>query len=446
MSRFVCSSCGATSPSWVGKCPECSVWNSYAEEAEAAAAVIKGQKPRVESSAQPVTLSQIVSSNEKRMPSGINELDRVLGGGIIAGSAILVSGEPGIGKSTLLLQLAGSLSKKSKVLYISGEESPHQIKIRADRLAVTSAGLVIFPGTDISEIIAQIDEQKPDHIIVDSIQTIEMREISSGAGSVSQVKECATLLVKTAKEKNIPTFIVGQVTKDGSVAGPKILEHMVDTVLYFEGEKTRQFRILRAVKNRFGSTNEIGMFEMTDKGLIEVTNPSKILLDEGSLGEAGSAITVAIEGTRPVLIEVQALLSYSRLASPRRVISGLDYNRSSLIMGVLERKAGVKISDHDAFLSVTAGLYVEEPAIDLAIAMAIVSCGNNKGLDPKTIYLGEIGLTGEIRSVTQIEQRLSEAAKLGFTTAVVPKASMDQIKVKGIKIVGVSNVKEAVTA
>jgi len=447
MGNFTCQSCGATSPSWVGKCSECGQWNSYIEESKGGFETRpNGSKRRRKpsSKAAPIPINDVVIDKENRTSSGIGEFDRVLGGGIIKGAAILVAGEPGIGKSTMMLQLAGSLSKTGKVLYVSGEESPAQIKFRSERLSVNSKDLFLFPETQLGDIEEQVDKVKPGFIIIDSIQTIESEGVESSAGSVSQVKESAARLVDLAKKKGVPVFLVGQVTKDGSVAGPRILEHMVDTVLYFEGEQSKNFRILRAVKNRFGSTNEIGIFEMTAKGLEEVLNPSKLLLDEGSLGSPGSAVTIAMEGNRPLAVEIQALNSPSKLVSPRRVVTGLDYNRCSMIIGVLDRKAGIKLCEQEIYISAASGLFVGEPAADLPVACAIASCVRNKGIDPKTAIIGEIGLTGEIRSVSNLEKRISEAKKLGFSKVIHPKSNGIKMKNEIAGSVGVSSLKEAI--
>ncbi len=402
----------------------------------------KIRNPKLKTKA--VAFDKIPVQKKGRISSGIGELDRVLGGGVLKGSVVLIAGEPGIGKSTMMLQIASSLSNSGTVLYVSGEESPQQIKFRADRLGVKSSGLILLTDTDLFSVEEEIARIKPGYIIIDSIQTIEREDISSGAGSVAQVKECAAYLVRIAKENDIPTFIVGQVTKEGSVAGPRILEHMVDTVLYFEGEQTRRFRILRSVKNRFGSTNEIGIFEMSELGLKEISDPSGILTEGANGQEPGAVITVAVEGTRPLLVEIQSLVSFSKMPYPKRTVTGLDFNRSSMIMGVLERKAGIKLSEQEIYLSVASGLHVEEPAVDLAVAFAIVSCYKNKALLPKTIVLGEIGLTGEIRGVNFIEQRIKEAQRMGFEKAVIPALNMPQLeKFKGIKLRGISNIREA---
>lgn len=446
MSIFTCRNCGAQTPSWVGRCSECGSWNSVAEEAPSSKhKALSKSKIKNPKSQTAVPINDICEDKEDRFSSGIEEFDRVLGGGIVKGSAVLVAGEPGIGKSTLLLQLAGILSSSKKILYVSGEESAAQIKMRAGRLGINSSRLMILTSTDVSGIETQIEKEKPSVVIVDSVQTLETEGVSSSAGSVSQVRESSQYLTQAAKQQNTPLFLVGQVTKEGSVAGPKILEHMVDTVLYFEGEQNKPFRILRAVKNRFGSTNEVGIFEMKQEGLIEVKNPSKLLLDEGSLGLPGSVVACAVEGSRPMLIEIQALTSYSKFPSPKRVVTGLDYNRASVIIGVLERKAGIKLSESDIYMSVASGIYADEPAMDLPLAMAIASCARNKGIDPKTVVVGEIGLTGEIRAVSNIEKRLKESAKLGFKKAIIPASNGDSIKsVPGIEIVKVGSVREAV--
>ncbi len=450
MGIFHCNNCGAQATSWIGKCPECSQWNTYQEETNIVdkPGVSKSKKYKhQQGKVGAVSINNVVVEKDSRASTSIGEFDRVLGGGVLKGSVILVAGEPGIGKSTLMLQLAGNLSKKGTVLYISGEESTQQIKYRAERLQINSKQLLLLPVTDMTEIQEQIMTISPDFIIIDSIQTITRDDVSSGAGSVSQVKECSTAFVEIAKSKNIPVFLIGQVTKDGSVAGPRILEHMVDTVLYFEGEKSRQFRILRAIKNRFGSTNEVGIFEMSNDGLKEVVNPSEMLIDEGSLGSAGSCVAVAMEGTRPMLVEIQALVSYSKLPSPRRVVSGLDYNRVSVIIGILEKKAGIKLSDYDIFVNVVSGMYIEETSSDLPVALAIASSAKNIGLDPKSVVIGEIGLTGEIRSITNISQRILEAQKLGFNKMLFPKGNEKQlIGLKGIIPVALSNINEAINS
>lgn len=446
MSSFSCTSCGAKSPSWIGKCPVCDSWNTYKEEAEEIPRKLNKYDGREE--IKPFLLQNISRENQDRIISGISELDRVLGGGIIKGCAVLIAGEPGIGKSTLILELAGILANRGKVLYVSGEESLSQIKVRADRLKIKAKNLYIFPETRLFEIEKNIENLSPEFIIIDSIQTIEKEDIPSGAGSISQVKESGIFLIHIAKNKNIPIFIIGQITKEGSLAGPKILEHMVDTVLYFEGDQNSHFRILRTTKNRFGSTNEVGIFEMTQDGLREILDPSKILLEKESLGSPGSVVTCTLTGTRPLMIEVQALTSPSKLASPRRIVTGLNYNRSSIIIGVLERKAGIRLSESDVYLNVASGIYIDEPASDLAVLSAIASSCKNKGIDPNTVIMGEIGLTGEIRGIPNIIQRILESKKLGFKKVIIPYGDLDQVKnleKNGIEIIQVKNIKEALS-
>lgn len=380
---------------------------------------------------------------EDRIATGIAELDRVLGGGIVPGSATLISGEPGIGKSTLMLQVAEALSKKEEVLYVSGEESPRQIRMRAERLGTISKRLLLLPETGLFNIEKRIEQVKPAYVIIDSIQTLYRDDLPSAPGSVSQVRECAAYLVGIAKATGIPIIIVGHVTKDGAIAGPRVLEHVVDTVLYFEGEKHKQYRLLRAIKNRFGSTNEIGIFEMKEKGLVEVDNPSEVFLQERPKDAPGSVVTAAIEGSRPLLVEIQALVAPTKMAYPIRKVTGVDQNRVSIILAVLERQLGLKLSSADVYVNAAGGVRVLEPAIDLPIALAIVSCYKSIPIDYKTVAMGEIGLTGEIRSISQLEKRLKEAEKLGFTTAVVPKGNKGKAK---IKLEEWASVKEALAA
>ncbi|MDD4179537.1 MAG: DNA repair protein RadA, partial [Candidatus Margulisbacteria bacterium] len=374
------------------------------------------------------------------------ELDRVLGGGVVGGSVILVAGEPGIGKSTMMLQAAEALAKKTKVLYVSGEESAKQIRLRAERLGTLSKNLILYPETNLFAIEKAINGTKPDFVIIDSIQTIFREDVTSAASSVSQVRECAAYLVKIAKSAGIPIFIVGHVTKEGTVAGPRVLEHIVDTVLYFEGEQHKQYRLLRATKNRFGSTNEVGIFEMKDKGLVEVANPSELFLSERPEKAPGSVITSAIEGTRPLLVEIQALVAPTKMAYPSRKVTGVDYSRFSIVIAVLERHLDLKLSIMDVYVNAAGGITVIEPATDLPIALAIASGYKNKPIDQKTVAIGEIGLAGEIRSVDRIEQRVKEAEKLGFKTALIPKTNLPELKKGKIELVGVASVREAVQA
>ena len=390
---------------------------------------------------QPLSLPSIEVKKTSRTTTKISELDRVLGGGLVTGQVVLLAGEPGIGKSTILLQLASNLSDaKSIVLYVSGEESANQIRIRAERLGTLSKNLMLLPETNLFAIEKAVADVKPKFVVIDSIQTMFRDDVSSAPGSVSQVRECANYLVRIAKSTGIPIFIVGHVTKEGNIAGPRILEHMVDTVLYFEGERHKQYRILRANKNRFGSTNEIGIFEMKDNGLVEVANPSQVFLSERPENSSGSVVTAALEGTRPLLVEIQALVAPTKMVYPVRKATGVDYNRVVIILAVLERQLGLKFSDADVYVNAAGGVRVSEPAMDLPIALAIVSCHKNKPFDAKTVAVGEIGLAGEIRSVNQIEQRIKEAEKLGFEQIIVPKSNQSKSK---IKLLAVSSVKEA---
>jgi len=419
---FVCSSCGQDFPRWAGQCPSCEEWNSLKEERQTANLKPQGNlKPPTSKMGSPVSIVDVDYNKEERVSSGIGEVDRVLGGGVVAGSAVLVSGEPGIGKSTLMLQIAESLSKKEKVLYVSGEESAKQIRLRAERLGTLSKNLLLYPETNIFAIEKAITDTKPEFVVIDSIQTMSREDISSAPGAVAQVRECANYLVGIAKSVGVPIFIVGHVTKEGNIAGPRILEHMVDTVLYFEGERHRQYRILRANKNRFGSTDEIGIFEMKDKGLIEVSNPSAVFLEERPIDAPGSIAAAAMEGTRPLLVEIQSLVVPTKMPYPMRKTSGVDYNRTVMIIAVLERQCGLSLSNADIYVNAAGGVKVFEPAMDLPIALAIASCFKNKPIDSKTVAFGEIGLAGEIRTVSQVEQRVREANKLGFKKIIQPK-------------------------
>ena len=411
---FVCSSCGQSFPRWSGQCPSCEEWNSLVEEEiqNSKTEIRNKSESRISNIKSPISITKVDYKSEARVSSNIAEVDRVLGGGIVAGSVVLVSGEPGIGKSTLMLQIAESLSKKEKVLYVSGEESAKQIRLRAERLGTLSENLLLYPETNIFAIEKAIAESRPEFVVIDSIQTMSREDLSSAPGSVAQVRESANYLVGIAKSLGIPIFIVGHVTKEGNIAGPRILEHMVDTVLYFEGERHRQYRILRANKNRFGSTDEVGIFEMKDKGLIEVANPSEVFLSERPIDAPGSVVSAAIEGTRPLLVEIQALVVPTKMPYPTRKTSGVDYNRAVMIIAVLERQCGLKLANADIYISAAGGVKVFEPAMDLPIALAIASCFKNKPIDSKTLAFGEIGLAGEVRSVTQVEQRVTPAAPL----------------------------------
>ncbi len=421
-SFYQCSECGYESAKWMGKCPNCGSWNTLTEQLPKSPAAHKsaaGLSMGNASPARPVQLREIAASRVPRKATGIGELDRVLGGGIVAGSVVLAGGEPGIGKSTLFLQMADRLAAQSGVLYISGEESAEQVAMRAERLGLHSP-VRFLAETNLAVILATVEEEKPDFLIVDSIQTIYHEEIASAAGSVSQLRECAAALARMAKSTGTALFIIGHVTKDGSIAGPRVLEHLVDTVLYFEGERASSFRILRAVKNRFGSTNEIGVFDMGGSGMAEVPNPSALLIEGRQRDMPGSCIYCALEGTRPVLLEVEALVCESSFGTPRRMATGVDYNRMSLIVAVLEKKIGLKLYNQDIYVNVGGGIRVSEPALDLALAASIVSSFRNRPIRKGTVLFGEIGLTGEVRHISQADKRLSEAARMGMTRAILP--------------------------
>lgn len=443
---FFCQNCGYESSKWMGQCPGCREWNTMVEEKVAAKVGSAGAGVRRKESVQPSSLSEVSIKEEERMSTHMAELDRVLGGGIVPGSLTLVGGDPGIGKSTLLLQVCRHMAADGrKVLYISGEESLRQIKIRANRLGDFSDNLLLLCETSLEIIEETIRNMMPDITIIDSIQTMYHEDISAAPGSVSQVRESTNVFLQLAKGLNISVFIVGHVTKEGTVAGPRVLEHMVDTVLYFEGDRHASYRILRGVKNRFGSTNEIGVFEMKEEGLVEVPNASEFMLSGKPEGASGSIVSCSMEGTRPILIEIQALVCHSNFGIPRRQAIGTDFNRVNLLMAVLEKRLGVQMSDCDAYVNLAGGMRIMEPAIDLGIAMAIVSSFKNRAIDDKTIAFGEIGLSGEVRGVSMTEQRISEAAKLGFTTCIVPEVNRKQLKpIEGVKIVGVKTVQDAI--
>lgn len=440
---FFCGECGYESTKWMGQCPACKEWNTFTEEkvvthhGSARGSVKSDNRPRL--------LSEIDTTSEERIHINIKELDRVLGGGIVPGSLVLVGGDPGIGKSTLLLQVCKNLSDSGHdVLYVSGEESLAQIKMRSKRIGDAFEKLSIFAETNLSLIETTIRNSKPEVVVIDSIQTMFSEDISSAPGSVSQVREATSILLQLAKGMNISIFIVGHVTKEGTVAGPRVLEHMVDTVLYFEGDRFASYRVLRAVKNRFGSTNEIGVFEMRSEGLIEVKNPSEYMLSGRPIDAKGSVVICAMEGTRPILLEVQALVCRTSFGIPRRQATGTDYNRVNLLMAVLEKKMGLTLSDCDAYVNVTGGMKIQEPGADLGIAMAIVSSFRNAAIDEHTLVFGEIGLSGEIRSVSNAQQRVTEAIKLGFTRVILPKSSLDVLSIKtDIELVGVSTLEDA---
>lgn len=445
---FYCQSCGYESSKWMGQCPGCREWNTFVEEPVSKSELKNtgGISKRNTEKAQPSLLSQIQIVENDKVLTGIGELDRVLGGGIVQGSLTLVGGDPGIGKSTLLLQVCRNLSSNGhKVLYISGEESKIQIKMRADRIGQFTDNMSLLCETDLDAITEVIRREKPEMVVIDSIQTMYNEEISAAPGSVSQVRESTGVLMQLAKGLGVSVFIVGHVTKEGTVAGPRVLEHMVDTVLYFEGDRHASYRILRGVKNRFGSTNEIGVFEMREQGLIEVKNPSEFMLDGRPEDASGSVAACTMEGTRPLLIEIQALVCHSNFGIPRRQTTGTDFNRVNLLMAVLEKRSGVQLGNCDAYVNITGGMKILEPAIDLGIILAILSSFRNKPLSPKTAAFGEVGLSGEVRAVSMAKQRVAEAQKLGFDTCVVPYVSAGECR-KGcsIRIIGVKNVQEAI--
>ena len=440
---FVCDNCGYESPKWMGKCPACGEWNSFFEEKVITSKSSNGKtnKERV----KPIELSKIEGKETTRVSTGFDELDRVLGGGLVNGSLVLLGGEPGIGKSTIILQICNKIKTAGKVLYVSGEESAEQVKIRADRLNVKNDNLLFLSETDIHIVEEEIEQIKPALVIIDSIQTMYSDEITSAPGSVSQVREITAKIMRMCKENGITTILIGHVTKDGNIAGPRVLEHMVDTVLYLEGERYFSYRILRGVKNRFGSTNEIGMFEMQNEGLVEIDNPSSILISERNENPAGSVIVASIEGTRPLLVEFQALTTQSVYGLPRRTANGIDYNRLTLLIAVLEKKAGLTLGNQDVYLNVVGGLKVNEPAIDLGIILATASSFKNIPIPKDVVALGEVGLTGEVRAINLIEKRLKEAEKLGFKTCIIPESNKKNLKdTYKLDIIGVHNINEAI--
>ncbi len=445
-SIYVCSECGWESPKWFGKCPGCGEWNTMNEELPNSTPLSKASSAAV---SQVLALDEISADVEKRILTGNNEFDRVLGGGIVYGSLVLVSGDPGIGKSTILLQLCEHLGKKLKVLYVSGEESANQIKMRANRLGVTTENLFILTQTDVSVIVETIKKEKPELVIIDSIQTMVYEEVGSSAGSVTQVRECTNIFMHTAKGYGVPIIIVGHVNKDGAIAGPKVLEHIVDTVLYFEGEKNYSYRILRGVKNRFGSTNEIGVFEMTGEGLKEVLNPSLMMISGRPKNTSGTCVACVMEGSRPILAEVQGLVCATGFGTPRRMSTGFDYNRMSMLLAVLEKRAGYFFNNMDAYINVVGGLKLDEPAADLTVALALVSSLKDKAVGDNILAFGEVGLAGEIRAVSNCEQRVAEAHRLGFEKCIIPfhnyKALPKQLKVN-MDIIPVRTVRDAFSA
>ncbi len=446
---YFCSECGHESAKWVGQCPACKLWNTMSEETVSKVKSTRAKSPSTfGSKKEALYIDEIELLEEDRYHSGFLELDRVLGSGIVAGSLVLVGGDPGIGKSTILLQVCRNLAlSKRKVLYISGEESLKQIKMRASRIGEISGELKFLCETDIEEIALNIDKYKPDVLVIDSIQTMYMEEVNSAQGSVSQVRECTLRLMQIAKQNSIAIFIIGHVTKDGQVAGPRTLEHMVDTVLYFEGDRSISYRIIRAVKNRFGSTNEIAVFEMSSQGLIEVSNPSEYMLSGRPNAASGAVVSCLLEGSRPLLMEVQALVSPTTFGMPKRTAVGTDFNRVSLLMAVIEKRCHLQMSKYDAYINIAGGMRMNEPALDLAIVLALVSSLKDRPIDESTVIFGEVGLSGEVRAVSMSELRIREAHKLGFRTCVLPRAVVDKLNYKGsMKLIAVDTIREAIDA
>ena len=445
-SIFFCQNCGHEEAKWLGQCPACKEWNTFVEE-RIDSGITKGTTvaARAVHEAKVVPLTEVTADDDTRSETGIKELDRVLGGGIVPGSLVLVGGDPGIGKSTLLLQVCQRMAQMKKILYISGEESQAQIKLRANRMGNFTSGLLLLCETNLGIIRSVIEKERPELVIIDSIQTMYSEDVTSAPGSVSQVRESTNVFMQLAKGLCIPIFIVGHVTKEGTVAGPRVLEHMVDTVLYFEGDRHASYRILRAVKNRFGSTNEIGVFEMRQSGLVEVENPSEYMLSGKPENASGSVVACSMEGTRPILLEIQALVCRTNFGMPRRTAAGTDYNRVNLLMAVLEKRLGMSLGNCDAYVNIAGGIKMNEPAIDLGIVMALVSSYRTRPIDEKTIVFGEVGLSGEVRAVNMPEQRVAEAKKLGFETCILPEVSLKMVKeIQGIRLVGVKTVNEAV--
>lgn len=447
---FFCQNCGFESAKWMGQCPGCKEWNTFVEELiDRSSSTSSNKVKKAIQEIKPLPLSAITSAQEERTSTSIKELDRVLGGGIVKGSLVLVGGDPGIGKSTLLLQVCRNLSNKNhSILYVSGEESLQQIKIRAERIGSFTDSLELLCETNLEIVKEIIARKNPQVVIIDSIQTMFHENVSSAPGSVSQVREATSILMQIAKGMGISIFIVGHVTKEGVVAGPRVLEHMVDTVLYFEGDRHESYRILRGVKNRFGSTNEIGVFEMRNDGLSEVENPSEFMLSGKPIGASGSVVACSMEGTRPILLEVQALVCHTNFGNPRRTATGTDYNRVNLLLAVLEKRLGMKLSECDAYVNIAGGIRMNEPAIDLGIVLAVISSKLDKAIDEHTICFGEVGLSGEVRGVSMAEQRVQEAKKLGFKKCILPNVSKKGIvsRIEGIELIGVNNVKEAMNA
>lgn len=446
--KWICQECGYETAGYLGKCPECSTWGSLIEEIQQNSIQTPSSIDFLNTQ-KPFLLNEIELSNEIRMSTNICEFDRVLGGGLVQGSLVLIAGDPGIGKSTILLQTSGLLCKNNKkVLYISAEESSNQIKLRADRLAIDAKTLYIYPQTNLELIKKEIENIKPDVVVVDSIQAIYTQNMSSSAGSVSQIRECCNFLMQMAKNENITVIVIGHVTKEGNIAGPKVLEHMVDTVIYFEGDKYKSYRLLRATKNRFGNTSEVGIFEMGVNGLIEVTNPSQSFLNEHSeISTPGSVIIATNEGTRPLLVEIQALVGTTPYPTPRRVANGVDFSRVLQILAVLEKRVGLNLSKQDVYVNVIGGIEIEEPAADLGIALAVATCARDVVVDSHTVIIGEIGLSGEIRAVNNIEKRIKEAQKLGFKKAIIPDANRKfEEKIEGIEIIKAKRLIDAISS
>lgn len=442
---FYCTNCGNETPRWQGKCPACGAWNTIEEHIEKPTSTGKAKAAPVGQSRRPQKIGQVTSDGEIRFSTGMGELNRVLGGGAVAGSLVLVGGAPGIGKSTLLLQICSSLCEGRTVLYVSGEESERQLKLRSDRLGVDPESLYILSETRLSDILEAIQELSPDILIIDSIQTLYNEENDSSPGSVSQVKDCTMTLMQLSKAQGITVFVVGHINKDGNIAGPKVLEHMVDCVLYFEGDANSSYRLLRAAKNRFGSTNEIGVFEMRESGLVEIPNPSQMLLEGRPEGASGTCVSCVMEGTRPVLAEVQALVAKTTFNVPRRAADGFDFNRAVLLMAVAEKRAGMKLSLFDAYINVIGGLQLDEPGADLAVALAVASSYRDSPIADDLVAIGEVGLTGEIRSVSHMNQRLAEVARLGFQKCIIPKGGSEKLTVpSGLTVYRVRNLREAI--
>ena len=441
---FFCNHCGNETPKWQGRCPACGAWNTIEEHTEKPTPGRAKAAP-VGMSRRPQKLSEVDSDNEIRFTTGMAELDRVLGGGAVLGSLVLVGGAPGIGKSTLLLQICKSLCQGHRVLYVSGEESERQLKLRADRLGVTSESLYILSETRLSDILAAVEELAPNILIIDSIQTLYNEENESSPGSVSQVKDCTLSMMQLSKSQGLTIFLIGHINKDGNIAGPKVLEHMVDCVLYFEGDQNSSYRLLRAAKNRFGSTNEIGVFEMMDRGLVEVPNPSQMLLSGRPEGASGTCVACVMEGTRPVLAEVQALVSKTMLNAPRRTADGFDFNRAILLLAVTEKRAGMKLSMFDAYINVIGGLHLEEPGADLSVVLAIASSYRDAPIPGDLVAIGEVGLTGEVRSVSHVNQRLGEVRRLGFRKCIIPNGGHEKLEIpEGLEVYKVRNLREAI--